>query len=244
MGEQDEVGDEKEAHNEMVKTPVSPASSLSIPCHPPASLDHGCLTLQTHTHARGESRSGFHVHFVVFVPARDRFRRRGPPECVQRTTSMRSLVRPVLVPVRAALPSLRRGRRSFWFNSDQSDYKRRLAQRINWDKPGERLKYIADDVLYAMPPPGRPMPLSAAELRRQELRSKLPLLVLVLFAAGHIAYSRVNETRDSRVFLEERFPSLARALAFVGFLKRFPESVRRPRDRSFVIASRRGARPA
>lgn len=103
-----------------------------------------------------------------------------------------------------------------------------MEQRINWDNPGDRLKYVPDDIVYALPPPSRPMyPYTGPELRRRELRSRIPIALLVLLALTHLAYKKLNEGSDIRLFLERKAPWLAAVLTRVGLLQHFPAAVRR-----------------
>jgi hypothetical protein len=127
--------------------------------------------------------------------------------------------------VAATGASVRMGRRSVWFDTDASNYAKRSEQRIDWDNPGDRLKYVPDEIVYALPPPGRPAyPYTDEELRRRETRTRIPLLLLVLLALGHVGYTTLHKRRDIRAWVERTVPAAARLLRLVGLFPSFPEA--------------------
>jgi hypothetical protein len=122
--------------------------------------------------------------------------------------------------------------RALWYKSAQTDWKRRGAQRIDWENPGERLKFVPEDMLYAMPPPPPTSAYSMSQFHLRLLRSRIPVVIVFLFATGHWAVSSIAESRTLACDVQRRAPWLAEVLAQLGFISQLKHT--QPVDRAFT----------
>ena len=133
----------------------------------------------------------------------------------------------------ASRASHRAQTRSLWFQSEQVSLKRRRAQRIDWWNPGDRLKSVPDEVLYAMPPPPPAGARTMQQHRKWLLRTRIPVVLAFLFAAGHWTVSSLGDRRSLASEVERTAPWLGSLLAKLGVFPRYPEAEGFDRDFAF-----------
>lgn len=120
-----------------------------------------------------------------------------------------------------------------FFQSDATNKGQRLAQKVDWSNPRERLPYVSDETLYALPPRHKPWKWSDRERRWKQFRARVPFGVLVLLGCAYAAYLHVNDRGMGRLRLVRGSPQLAAVLERLGVLRSLPQSVR---DSSTMVA--------
>lgn len=118
-------------------------------------------------------------------------------------------------------------RRRIWFQSEQTNWRLREAQKIDWRNPKDRLDHIPDHVVFALPPQEPPAIYSTKEKRKRQLRSRLPGIVASLVILLSLLYKALNSKRKVRVWMNTYAPHVEQLLERVGVFEGFPQAVRR-----------------
>ena len=111
------------------------------------------------------------------------------------------------------------------FKSAATDVNLRMKQKVDWQNPRERLGYVPDEVLGALPPRAKPWKWSERETRWKQLRARIPFGVLVLIGCAYAGYLHVNDRGMGRLRLERTSPQLTAMLEKLGILRALPQAV-------------------
>lgn len=115
--------------------------------------------------------------------------------------------------------------RNFWFKSGTTDKKLRASQKINWANPSERLPYMSEESLFALPAMAKPFKQSDGVIKWYQIRARLIWGLFLLSGFSYAAYLHLNDRGQGRLKLLSSAPALARWLQSTGLLQPLPQAV-------------------